>query len=258
MKDPRHNAPLLDPPRFSPSRLLCCHGLRRPAYRFRELWLLLLGIKFHLTNFSSSKTSATLQALSIPHQSTATAASSVSIPYLRSPLYSKQQLTCNPLADNSFGLSQGRIVGTPQIAGIRPNSGTHYILTQRPAAGSLATSGRCVILHSLYVGCTNADAQAAANKPLSCLITLTSFDGKGKQNGVQKETYRPNELLLADMMEIEVKLPGAAVVQVNATILGETPLGGVGALVTALFVDDVKYTQYDSNALGVQKCGSGF
>lgn len=71
-------------------------------------------------------------------------------------------------------------MGTPQLSGVRPESGTHYALTQRPARGSLATTGRCLALKELYFGCTSANAQGGVNKPLSCQLTLTSFDGAGK------------------------------------------------------------------------------
>lgn len=165
--------------------------------------------------------------------------------------------------DNNFGLAQGRLPNTPQISGIRPHSGTHDILTQRPAAGSFATSGRCVVLKELYVGCTSANVQGGVQKPFDCLVTFTSFDGQGAQNGVQKFIYDANDLLLADSMKVAVTLPPARVVQVDATILGEGGViggvvDGVGSTASGLYVDDVMYTQYDNSAQGVKACGKGF
>lgn len=116
------------------------------------------------------------------------------------------------------------------------------------------------MLKEVYFGCTLASAQAAVNVPVGCLLTLTSSDGKGKSNGVQKVTYTPNNLVLADMMKVTATLPPARVVQVNATILRTEGdgLGPIGSVLTVLVMDDVSYIQYQNDAAGKHACGDGF
>lgn len=155
--------------------------------------------------------------------------------------------------DNDFALSGSTVGGVPRVSGIKAKSPPNKVVSQRPAAGSFATTGRCVRLKELYFGCTTANVQGAANLPVSCLPTLTSFDGKGKQNGEQKETYKPNNPTFADLMKLDIELPPARVVQINATIL---PLDQ-GNLATALQIDEVTYTQYDGSDAGVKACGAG-
>ena len=113
-------------------------------------------------------------------------------------------------------------------------------------------------LKELYFGCTTTSVQAGVLTPLACSLTLTSFDGKGKENGVQKARFTPTNVVLADAMKVDVKLPAARVVQINATILDGDLVGGVGSTATTLFVDDVSYIQYQDDAAGVLACGSGF
>lgn len=60
------------------------------------------------------------------------------------------------------------------------------------------------------------------------------------------------------MAKVVSTLPPARVVQINATIIQILGTERVVTLATALYVDDVTYTQYDNNALGAQKCGNGF
>lgn len=159
--------------------------------------------------------------------------------------------------DNGFGLVGG--TGVPQLTGIRRVSDMHTLLSQRPAPGSFATTGRCVKMKDIYVGCVNANFQGVLTKPLPCLIMFVSFDGHGDQNGVQTFTYTPSNMGLPDPAKVTLnQLRPAATVHVNATIIFDPALAQPGVMATGLYIDDVTYTQYTDNAAGIIACGSGF
>jgi hypothetical protein len=160
------------------------------------------------------------------------------------------------IAYNNFRLTSPQGGTVQQLTGTRATSPPNAAILTLPAQGSFATTGRCVKLQELFVGCSTTDVQGAVNVPLSCRVQLTAYNGQEVVVGTQSFTSTPTNPLLSDMTRAVVQLPPAKVIFVNATIL-DLP-GGLGTAVVAALFDNVTYIQYDSSATGINACGSGF